>query len=192
MTTMMTAPTEAQRETFFAKVDRSGGSMACHPWKLAVDSRGYGQFAIWTPSTNPAPNGCAATDPTQYGVTRRVLAHRFAWMLAHGPIPAGRGCCVLHHCDMRRCVNVHHLFLGTDADNVRDMWAKGRARILRGAEHPRAKIAAHVNEIRMRLLAGGESQVAMAREFGVMPSAILAVKKNQNYRHIPWPTSFLR
>ena len=93
---------------------------------------------------------------------------------------------------MRRCVNVHHLFLGTDADNVRDMWAKGRARILRGAEHPRAKIAAHVNEIRMRLLAGGESQVAMAREFGVMPSAILAVKKNQNYRHIPWPTSFLR
>lgn len=53
-------------------------------------------------------------------------AHRVAWRLANGPIPAGMFVC--HRCDVRPCVNPAHLFLGTHTDNVRDMHAKGRAR----------------------------------------------------------------
>ena len=50
--------------------------------------------------------------------------HRVAWELMVGPVPEGMG--VLHRCDNPPCVRPDHLFLGTQQDNVRDMWAKGR------------------------------------------------------------------
>lgn len=53
-----------------------------------------------------------------------LKAHRVAWELANGPIPAGL--MVLHRCDHPWCVDVAHLFLGTAADNSADMVAKGR------------------------------------------------------------------
>lgn len=68
-------------------------------------------------------------DPkTGYGVKRvgkkLVGAHRWVWMQAHGPIPVGL--CVLHTCDVRHCVNLDHLWLGTKGENNADRDAKGR------------------------------------------------------------------
>lgn len=50
--------------------------------------------------------------------------HRISWQLFRGPIP--EGLCVLHHCDVRCCVNPNHLFVGTKKDNARDAERKGR------------------------------------------------------------------
>lgn len=75
----------------------------CLEWSGYRDRKGYGQLR-------------------HAGRTR--FAHRVAWSAANGPIPDGL--CVLHRCDNPSCVRADHLFLGTNADNVRDRDAKGR------------------------------------------------------------------
>jgi hypothetical protein len=87
---------------FWERIDRSGGTEACWPWKTEV-ANGRGRLRI---------NGAAT-----YG-------YRHAWSLENGPIPDGMFIC--HHCDNPACCNPKHLFLGTGADNARDCWLKGR------------------------------------------------------------------
>lgn len=105
----------------------------------------------------PDDDGCWgwAGDKTKsgYGVIshegKRGYAHRASWELEHGPIPAGMEIC--HHCDNPPCVRPDHLFIGTHADNMRDMWAKGRWHppVARGEDHPGARLTAvQVAEIR--------------------------------------------
>jgi hypothetical protein len=105
-----------------------------------------GRVALaWEENWIPEPNtGCflwlCKRTEKGYGLLNRKmkmqLAHRHAWELAYGPIPAGKW--VLHKCDTPGCVNPEHLFLGTAQDNFDDMLAKERwapaARRLRECE----------------------------------------------------------
>ena len=88
---------DAVSQRFWDKVKKTP---ACWVWAGVTFRNGYGQFG------------------------RHSLAHRIAWELMYGPIPAGL--CVLHRCDNPPCVRPDHLFLGTVADNNHDMCAKGR------------------------------------------------------------------
>ncbi len=66
---------------------------------------------------------------------KQLRASRVSWFLTHRTWPSLH---VLHDCDNPRCSNPRHLFLGTDADNVRDKVQKGRQ--ARGATHGRSKL----------------------------------------------------
>ena len=85
---------------------------------------------LWTKvlKTKTCWEWTATKNPDGYGLIklegRMESAHRLVYRLKNGPIP--KGLYVLHRCDVPRCVNPKHLFLGTQADNVRDMFRKGR------------------------------------------------------------------
>lgn len=74
----------------------------CWFWLGSRTAQGYGKFFF---------NG------------KLTEAHRAAFMLFRGEIPAGFQ--VLHRCDIKQCVNPEHLSLGTGKDNVRDAISKG-------------------------------------------------------------------
>src|SRR5260221_9264109 len=64
---------------------------------------------------------------------KMVYATRLVWEFFNGSIPDGLK--VLHTCDNDRCVYITHLFLGTQADNIRDMDRKGRRDPINGYAH---------------------------------------------------------
>lgn len=78
--------------------------------------------------------GCG---PKRYG--RQQRAHRVAWIDHHDrPIP--KGGYILHHCDVRACVNPEHLYLGTHQDNMDDMNGRGRGNKPRGEANGNARL----------------------------------------------------
>jgi hypothetical protein len=152
-------------------VDRSGD---CWLW-TASDTGVYGQF-------HPT-NG------------RRVYAHRFAYELTYGPIPAGLFIC--HHCDVPLCVRPAHLYAGTRADNVRDMLTRGRnakgerhisrthpERMRRGETHHRTTVTTEqVREMR-RLAADGVPTPVIAERFGVARETAGKIIRRQRWQHV--------
>ena len=134
--------------------------LACWLWERCINPGGYG-IAVF------------------HG--RNWIAHRLAWHLAHGPIPDGL--CVLHHCDVRDCVNPRHLFIGTRADNYADMCAKGRLPL--GEKHSGSKPTdAAVRAIRQAYRSGTASQQALADAYGVSLRAAQKVIHRVTWRHV--------
>lgn len=129
--------------------------------------------------------------PSEYGrlshKNEKHRAHRLSYQLNVGPIPDGMVVC--HRCDNPPCVNPSHLFLGTSADNSRDMKAKGRwaGGPPSGERAPNSSLKdAQVMEIKGLLrfphFHGKYSQ--MARAFGVSQNTIYSIKSGQTWGHI--------
>jgi hypothetical protein len=109
------------------------------------------------------------------GKTKRL--HRYSYEVHFGPIPSNL--CVCHKCDNKRCINPKHFFLGTKAENTKDMKDKGRAR--RGAEHFRTKLnECEVKNIRS-LYSEGISETFLAEFFGVSYSVIYHIVRGKTW-----------
>ncbi len=169
-------------DRFWQRVDKNSPVPAhcpelgpCWLWTGRLDADGYGML-----SSN-----------ARYR-QRLFKAHRLSYELNIGPIPEGMG--VLHHCDVRRCVNPKHFFLGTNVENTRDQVAKGRTlkgdrnpsrqhpeRLRRGEENPNAKLTADdVRGIRSSSATGLE----LAKTYGVSRSLISMIRNRKIWQHV--------
>lgn len=155
---------------FWEKVDKTG---ECWIWSASKNSKGYGQISHWVDGKR---------------IVRR--AHRVAFELAYGPIPempGSHGACVLHRCDNPSCVNPSHLFIGTNAENVRDMDRKGRRKfsVKLGSDHPNSILnEAIVREIARLHYDEGVSQTALSKKFGVCISTINHIFTGRLWAHL--------
>jgi hypothetical protein len=162
--------TDEDRGRFWARVSKLPDLPGCWLWTGGL-RRKYGSFG-------------------RSG--RLYLAHRMAWELSYGAIPAGMSVC--HKCDNPPCVNPAHLFIGTHAENMADMAAKGRSRgfpgdlhwsrqnldkLPRGDAHANSKLTdAQVREVRAAL--GTNRQIA--REYGVSDTLIGRIRRGVERR----------
>lgn len=110
-------------------------------------------------------------------------AHRVAFKKMRGPIVEGMVVC--HKCDNPVCCNPSHLFLGTQADNLRDMRGKGRG--VRGSRVWSAKLREEVIPFIRGMLKTGATQKDVAIIMGVSKSVICAVANGKAWRHVPEP-----
>ena len=109
-------------------------------------------------------------------------AHRLSYQIHKGEIPAGM--VVMHTCDRPQCINPEHLKLGTQADNMADMYAKGRNTPTVGVINGRAKLTAEeVVTIRARYVhhCRKDGASAIAREYGLTPQAISALLRGESW-----------
>lgn len=148
---------------------------ACWPWSGASLPRGYGKI----------------TDVAG----RTLLAHRVAWELEHGEIPAGM--LVLHHCDNPRCCNPAHLYVGTYADNSADALSRGRmprgdghysrrfpSLVSRGEGHTFARLTDEDIPSVFVLRAAGWSIRRIARYFNIAANSIKVILNGTGWRHV--------
>lgn len=154
----MTAPNLPLRDRFDLYVNPEPNT-GCHLWSGTTDPWGYGALTV-------------------KGVTAK--AHRLAYEFECGEIP--KGLSVLHRCDIRVCVNPDHLFVGTRADNMRDMWAKGRGKgSPKGSKAHAAKLTeADVLAIR----ASNDFHSRLAEHYGVDSKTIRCIRKRTTWTHI--------
>ena len=135
----------------------------CLEWQKAKNAYGYGVMRC--------------------GDGKNRLAHRFAWTLYFGD-PKNQ--CVLHRCDNPRCVNVAHLFLGSQSDNMADKQRKNRHKwgnkIWAADEiRPWARLTA---EQVLRIRADKRPQTAIAADFGVTQQTVSDIKRRRRWAHL--------
>lgn len=116
-----------------------------------------------------------------YGRFRSYAAHRFAFESRFGIKPGEF--CICHSCDNPSCVNPKHLFLATQAENLRDMWAKSRGKnnTRRGESCNKAKLTA---DQAIAVFKSIKSTRSIAKEFGISRTAVQYIKTRKNWAHV--------
>lgn len=140
-------------------------SPECWTWRGALGKTGYGTFTM--------------------SGGRRTNAHRAMWIFRNGPIPENLVIC--HKCDNPSCVNPAHLFIGTQGDNMADMFAKGRRSAL---PHPLGEanhnsVLSREKVLKIRALrAAGKSLKEVATIFGIAGTTVSAVANRKIWKHV--------
>ena len=152
-----------------AKYSSRNESSGCLEWHGYKDVYGYGVLLV-------------STD----GIKKNKKAHRLSYEQANGAIDQGKLVC--HKCDVRNCIEPTHLFLGTIADNNKDMMQKGRFRSGKqnnnGERNPNAKLTSkQVDSIKV-LFQYGITQKQISNSLSLHRSTIQRIASRKNWlRH---------
>lgn len=143
--------------------DHSGGDDTCWDWKLGLDKGGYGHGKF---------------DGKEKAAHRAMYRAYYKCTLHSDQV-------VRHKCDRRICINPHHLEIGTHADNIRDMWKRGRQQDykgqLKGSDHHNATIDDHT--VMMIFHTIGKCN-DIARVFGVSCGIVERIKRGVAWSHL--------
>jgi hypothetical protein len=170
---------------------KKGGGRFCSPACSSVAKRIPAVNRFWHKVNVLSQDECwlfhAGMGSNKRGIFKidgkEMYASRAAWIITNGPVPDGLW--VLHKCDCGSCCNPSHLFLGTPADNVHDMYQKGRQNILRGDQDPKSKLTEDdVREIRRLYKPYVFSQFKLAAMFKVRRTTIQSVLNGSNWSHV--------
>lgn len=138
-------------DRFWSKVDKTDG---CWNWTAYRNKKGYGMIRVGDTMT---------------------LAHR--WSAQQSGL-AIDNLLVCHRCDNPRCVNPAHLFVGTHADNMTDMMAKGR----------QAKIKPNYRKLPPHVVRAIRAETgtyeAIAAKYDSTLSTVWRIKQNIRYKEI--------
>jgi len=167
-------------ERFWQRVDDADGDAnQCWEFQGHVANHGYGNY--WYISETQLD---AEGKPRK----RYITAHRFSALIEPriGTKINAQGACVIHHCDNKICVNPNHLTVGTQADNMQDMIAKGRSNytIYEGEANGRSKLTEQaVREIRSLYQPGVVTCKQLGEQYGVTEDAVRYVLK-KGWKHV--------
>lgn len=151
-------------DRFWEKVQKTD---TCWLWTAAANHLGYGQIALV---------------PKQ-----RVRATSAAWFLTYGAWPP-KGMFLCHRCDVPRCVNPAHLFLGTQRDNMQDAKRKGRMKLpppSPGITNVNAKLTPERVEELRGAYASGETLSSLSRRFGMARSTLRWAVQGRSWKSVP-------
>lgn len=151
------------KERFLDKVTYEPNT-GCWLWLGACQSGGYGFMAI---------------DATRKN-RKSSAAHRISYILFKGDIP--NEIVVCHTCDVCSCVNPDHLFLGTNADNSKDMVLKGRQ--AKGESQGASKLKSDYVLKIMDMCNNGVSKIEISRIFNVTKENIYSICSGETWGHL--------
>lgn len=134
-------------------------SSGCYIWTRAIDSCGYGRISY---------NG------------KNCYAHVISFQLYKGITDKKHVC---HTCDNPSCVNPEHLFLGTRADNMADMIAKGRGNKSFGSSHFKTNLKED-DVLTIRRLENIISKKELAKRYNVNQEAIYKIQNRITWKHV--------
>lgn len=122
--------------------------------------------------------------PSRGGKGKTLPAHRMAFALSNeGELPP----CVRHTCDIPPCVRPSHLVRGTQADNMRDKFERGRGRGKHdqyGERNDSAVLTSEVVVEMRRRYKKGESAGDLSRTLGVSLGTIQGALTGVTWGHL--------
>ncbi len=148
------------RTRFESRIAKTDG---CWLWTARTDEYGYGAITV---------RG------------QELKAHRLSYEFYVGRIPDGL--LVLHSCDNPPCVRPDHLRAGTYADNVNDMWSRGRGPARHGV-HAGALTRLNdeiVRRMREEYAKGGVTCAQLGKKYGIGYSQASNITSRKSWRHV--------